>query len=174
MGSAMFELDTVRELPLWAQVLMASRMARRAVLAMPATVSESTRTVLLAGCDAMDRCAAAGEWSKGERAAVKKAMDHQPAGDAQGAKEAVYYAADATHAAHDSLDFSAAESACVGSVQRAMSAAAGAKGLQKLQVLVFMASDLDSVRFACKECGVGRYDGVGAGVMGRLAPVHRD
>jgi len=170
LSNALFELESINKLPLWAQVLIASRMARRAVLAVPSAATP-TRKVLLHACDAMDRCAAAGEWLSAERPAIRKGSSHQPAADAHGAKTAVYYAADATHAAHDSLDFSAAENACEGSVWKAIDAAATAKGVQRVQAMIFLAADLDTVRFACKEARVGRYDRLGSGVMGRMVPV---
>lgn len=170
MGHAIFELDSIGKLPLWAQVLMASRMARRAVLALPKAAPAKTRTALLEGCDAIERCAVAGSWSSEEKV-VRKAMELRPSGVAHWAGEAVYLAGDAAHAANDSLDFSAAESACEGSVWRAIQAAAHS-GMNPLQAATLMAADLNVLRFACEESRVGRYDGLGKGVMGRMFPVY--
>lgn len=172
MEGRIFEVDTYGDLPLWAQVLMASRLVRRAALWLPDDVPEETRQTLLAACDAMDRCAIAGEWLKAERAVVEQAANMDPVADACGAVSAMYYAADATHAAHDSLDFSAAESACTSSAGKAMAEAGKSTGLNPLQVRIFAAADVDLLRFACKEAGVGRYDGLGNGVMERLCPVY--
>ena len=171
MPHSILQLDSIAKLPLWAQVLLASRTARRAALAMPDTVNPTTRSAILAGCEAVERCAVAGNWS-GEEAVIRRAMDLCPSGDASGAGEAVYFAGDAAHAANDATDFSAAESACEGSVRRSLQAAAGAKGLNALQVMMLIAADLSVVSFACGESRIGRYDRLGQGVMGRLFPVH--
>lgn len=172
MEGRIFEVDTYGELPLWAQVLLASRLTRRAALWMPEDVPDETRQTLLKACDAIDRCAIAGDWLKAERAVIEKAANMQPVADACGAVNAVYYTADAAHAAHDSLDFSAAESACTSSAGKAMAEAGKSTGLNPLQVRIFAAADVDLLRFACKEAGVGRYDGLGTAVMGRLCPVY--
>lgn len=172
MGSAIFELEKIGELPLWAQVLIASRVAKRAVLALPNSVDAQTRATLLEGCDAIERCAVAGEWIKAERQAIERAMELHPSGAAGAVGMALYYAADAAHAAHDSLDFSAAQSACVSSARKSMQASMGASGVNPLQVMTFMAADLETVRFACKEGGVRTYDGVGKYVMERICPVY--
>lgn len=172
MASAIFELEKIGELPLWAQVLIASRVAKRAVLALPKNVEAATRATLLEGCDAIERCAVAGEWIKEERPAIQRAMDLQPSGAASAVGMALYYAADAAHAAHDSLDFSAAQSACVSSAWKSMQAAMGGAGLNPLQVMTYMAADLETVRFACKEGNVRTYDGVGKYVMERICPVY--
>lgn len=172
MAGAIFELDAIKDLPLWAQVLIASRMARRAALWLPPDAKPAARNVILAGCDAIDRCAQAGQWLAAEKPAIKEAGDQSLSGRAYQAGQAFYFAADATHAAHDSLDFSAAESACVGSAFKAVACAAESPGLTPLQARIFAAADLDQLRFACKEAGVGRYDGLGTQVMSRLAPVH--
>ena len=172
MEGRIFEVDTYGELPLWAQVLLASRLVRRAALWLPDDLPAETRQTLLAACDAMDRCAIAGECLKAERAVIEKAANMQPVADACGAVNAVYYAADAAHAAHDSLDFSAAESACTSSAGKAMAEAGKSTGLNPLQVRIFAAADVDLLRFACKEAGVGRYGGLGTAVMERLCPVY--
>jgi hypothetical protein len=172
MPNAIFELDTIKDLPLWAQVLMASRMVRRAVLALPPGVPESGPRILLAGCDAMDQCAKAGQNLRSEKAAIGRAERFQPSTITHAAALAMECAADATLAAEASLDFGAAEVACVNSAQRAMTHASESPGLAPLQAQIFMAADLDLLRFACKEARVGRYDGLGEAVFGRMTPVH--
>lgn len=173
MAHAIFNLDAIGELPLWGQVLLASRMARRAAYALGGESMARMRRVLTAGCDAVDRCAQAGAWLDEERAAIGAAREIAASGDDLAAAEAFACVADATHAAHESLDFSAAETACVHSAAKALACAAEAPGLSPLQVRIYAAADLDQLRFACSEAGVGRYDALGLHVMGRLAPVHR-
>lgn len=172
MGSALFEIDAIKDLPLWGQVYIASRMIRRALYVLPASAPETLRKTYEAGCDAIDRCAEAGEWLKSEKPAIKRAGDCKPIRATSQIASAFHYVADATHAAHDSLDFSAAETSSVRSSYTAIGLAACSPGLNALQATIFAASDLDQLRFACKEGNVGRYDGLGSHVIGRMAPIH--
>lgn len=172
MSHAIFELDTIRDLPLWAQVLIASRLCRRAVLWLATDTPTCTRDCLLAGCDAIDRCVQLGQRPEAELEVIKRAVDHEPPRGAECASTAIYYGADAAFAAESSLDFEAAESACTGSVRNTIAAVAGQDTLTPMQVHIFAAADLDLLRFACKESGVGRYDGLSSAVLGRLTPIH--
>jgi hypothetical protein len=168
----LFDLNSHASLPLWAQVLLASRITRRATLWMPRSVSSRAREALIAGCDAIDRCAVAGVVLKAEAPALRKATSFQPDGGSYGAATSMYYAVDAAHAAEGALDFSAAEGSCTASVGKAIAGAAEGPGLNPLQVRILVTSDVDLLAFACKEAGVGRYDGVGKDVPLRLTPVH--
>jgi len=169
---AIFELETFDRLPLWAQVLLASRMVRRAVLALPADVTVSQRDRWLAGLDAIDRSARDGTWSQDDRRAMGVASRMQPVVNGGKVAEAYHWAADATHAAHDSTDFAAAETACTAGVRNAIAHASESPGMSPLQARIFMAGDLDLLRFACEESRIGRYDGLGTAVLSRLTPVH--
>jgi len=162
-------LDT---LPLWAKALAASRIARRAALWMPDSASKNARATFLDACDALDRCALAGERRPADLAIIDKANRVQPGIAEQGASLALYYAADAAHAAESSLDFSAAESACHASMLKAFDAAKSAQGLNPLQVHLFIAADVDILQFACKEARTDKYRGLGQEVAQRLFPVH--
>ncbi|MFT3684551.1 MAG: hypothetical protein QM783_06410 [Phycisphaerales bacterium] len=168
----LFDFNSHETLPLWAQVLLASRMTRRAALWMPRSVSTRAREALVAGCDALDRCTVAGSVLADAKEALRKATSFDPDGGSYGAATAMYYALDAAHAAESSLDFSAAETACTASVGRAIAAAADGPGLNPLQARIFITSDVDLLAFGCKEAGIGRYDGVGPHVPQRLTPVH--
>lgn len=169
---AILQLDTIDKLPLWAQVLIASRLARRAILALPLDVPASVSEVLIPACDAMDRCAERGEYLADQRPIIAHAANYQPTSATHAVSTALYYAADAAHAAHDSLDFSAAESACESSVAKALAAAAQSPGMSALQAATYVAADLDLLRFNCETFAIRRYHGVGAEVMQRLHPVH--
>jgi hypothetical protein len=166
------ELPVLDALPLWAKVLAASRIARRAALWMPNSASENARTLLVQACDAIDRWALAGERLKPDLAIVERAKALRPRAAEQGAVMALFFAADAAHAAESALDFSAAESACHSSMLKAFDAAKGAAGLNPIQVQIFIAADVDLLGFACKEANIDRYQGLGRGVAERLFPVY--
>ncbi|MEK7265283.1 MAG: hypothetical protein AAB227_04200, partial [Pseudomonadota bacterium] len=61
---------------------------------------------------------------------------------------------------------------CIDDVQKAFAAASAAEGMSPLQIRLYAAADLDQLRFACGEAGIGFYDALGPQVMGRLAPVY--
>ncbi|MCB9889214.1 MAG: hypothetical protein H6836_06525 [Planctomycetes bacterium] len=164
------ELERVAELPLWAQVLIAARMARRAALATPNTVSEKTRTLFLAGCEAIELCAVTGQWRNSEKRTMRRAEEQSMPAQAYAASCVFHHAAAATHAASDSLDFSAAETACVNSVCNALVSAFEIEGTNPLQIRILVAADLDLLRFACQENRISRYDALGSAVLGRLPP----
>lgn len=153
--AAIFELDQIKDLPFWAQVLIASRMARRAALWLPANVPQTTRDTLVAACDALDRCAQTGTHASEDTAAIKRADDLPDNAIIHAAAETLRWAADAALAAHDTQDFGAADAACINSSKQAMNWAMQSPGLNPLQVRVFAAADLDTLRFTCKESGVG-------------------
>lgn len=170
--AAIFELDQIKDLPFWAQVLIASRMARRAALWLPANVPQATRDSLVAACDALDRFAQAGTRTSEDTTTIKNADAIPDNAIIHAAAETLRWASDAAMAAHDTQDFGAADAACINSAKQAMNWAMQSPGLNPLQVRVFAAADLDTLRFACKESRVGRYDPLGKDVMGRIAPVY--
>lgn len=170
MTAAIFQLDTLSSLPLWAQVLIASRLARRATLWLPEQTPQDSRNALIARCDILDRCARVGEGGRGELEALAKDTPrvHRLAYEAA---EAVHHAASAAFAAQSSQDFGAAEPSVPAGLHNAMVHASRSHGLSALQVRIFAAADMDLLRFACAEAGIGRYDGLKDAVH-RLAPVH--
>jgi len=171
MTSAIFELDTINDLPLWAQVLVASRACRRAALWLTPQTPDKVRGLLLDACDVIDGFAKAGQRSNKEIAVIKRATDHSAKRDTRQAFSAIYYAGDAAFAAESSTDFEAAEHACTQSVLKSLACVGEQNTLTPLQVRIFVAADLDLLRFACAESGVHRYDGLGESVFGRLASI---
>lgn len=168
--SAIFELDEIPKLPLWAQVLIAARMARRAVLLLPKSFGAGDRKALLDLCDAIGEAAESGEYRHKMMTPLAAKLDAMRRGPAGEAAEAVYWALDAAGAAHGAQSFPV-DATCVRDVQNAIASASRAKELSPLQVRLFAAADLDSLRFACGEARVGFYDALGVDVIGRLAPV---
>lgn len=166
-----FELDQIRTLPLWAQVLIAARMARRATLRLAKGFPDEDRAAMLALCDALDEAAAIGEYWEEKLAPLAARMKALRGGAAGEAADALYWAWDAAGAAHGAQSFPV-DATCVRDVENAIAAASRAEGLTPLQVRLFAAADLEQLRFACGEAHVGFYDALGAHVMGRLAPVY--
>lgn len=171
MPHAIFELDQMDKLPLWALVLMASRAARRAVLSLRGRIAEAEQRARLAGCDALDAAAEAGSCAK-VKEALRRAASAQPTASGREVASSLYFAADAAQAAEASLDFSAAETACVNSVMKSIGEARSVKTMTALQSTILLSSDFDQLRFTCGEARIGRYDGLGRDVMLRLTPVH--
>jgi len=166
------ELAGLDQLPLWGKVLLASRIARRAALWMPNSASDHVRARYVEACDAIDRCAYLGARPQPDLAAIEHAKLHQPSAAERGAAFALYFAADSAHAAESAQDFGAADAACHNSMLKACDAAKAAPGLNPIQVHLFIATDADLIGFACKEHGVGKYQGLGSQVAQRLYPVH--
>ncbi len=171
MPNVLFDLKFYDQLPLWGQVLLASRLLRRAILALPENAPASTRLAMLAGCDAIDRSACAGEVLHADKAELKRAASFQPTCYTMAVATSMNWAVDAVLAAEDSTSFGAAEAACGRSVGTALMWAMEADGMTALQGRIYAATDLDLIRFACAEFRIGRYDGLTKNVMSRLVPI---
>lgn len=169
--SAIFDLDEISKLPLWAQVLLASRMARRATLHSSKSISLTDRKALFDLCEAVDEAAETGEYREMKMRPLADRMKALRGGPLGEAAEACYWAWDAAGAAHGAQSFPV-DATCIRDVQNAISAASRAEGLSPLRVRIFAAADLDLLRFACGEFKVGFYDALGSDVMSRLTPVY--
>lgn len=122
---AIFEFDQIEKLPLRAQALIASRMARRAIFHLPKEFSQADRRAMLDLCDALDRAAATGDLDPvALRDVIEEALATRegPAGEAA---EALYWAWDAAGAAGAALDFPV-DDICVMSALNAIAAASRA------------------------------------------------
>jgi hypothetical protein len=85
--------------------------------------------------------------------------------------EAVHCAVDACRAAEAAQDFPI-DATVTASCKRAFAALAADPRVNRLQLTILIAADLDQVRFACSEIHIQQYNGVTRHVLGRLAPVH--
>lgn len=149
---------------------MAARMARRAIFQLPKDFPENDRAAMLAVCDALDAfCRDGGASMRKMQRHYDKASAFR-GGAAGEAAEALYWAVDATASAEAANDFPV-DQTCIRDSENALAAASRAKGLSALQVRTYAAADLDQLRFACGEAGIGFYDALGTHVMGRMAPV---
>lgn len=126
---------------------------------------------MLSVCDVLDRFCRDGGASMEK---VKPLYDrtYEFRGGAAGeAAEALYWAVDAVASADAANDFPI-DATCIRDAENALASASRAEGLSPLQVRTYAASDLDQLRFACGEAGIGFYDALGGHVMGRMAPVY--
>lgn len=175
MPQGIFEHDSIRELPLWGRVLCAARAARRYVLALPADRPREVRALLLSACDAAETCVRAGACGGRERDVMADGQEARGGASVEAAAEIVGWMADAAHAAHDALDFGAAEGACTNSAMNAI-VLAGSKaklvGMTPLQFSILAASDVDQLLFVCGERRVGTYGALDNEVFARITPVH--
>jgi len=168
---AIFELGEIPKLPLYAQALMASRMARRAIFNLPKDFPGKDRASMLAVCDALDDLCRDGGASMNRMKPLYDRVSSLRGGAAGEAAEALYWAVDATASAEAANDFPV-DQTCIRDVENAFASASRAKGLSALQVRTYAAADLDQLRFACGEASVNFYDALGGAVFGRLAPVY--
>lgn len=168
--AALFELDQISKLPLHAQAFMASRMARRAIFQLPKAFPADGRAAMLAICDALDAFCRDGGASMARMQPLYDRANAFRGGAAGDAAEALYWAVDAIASAEAANAFPV-DQTCIRAAQNAFAAASRVDGLSALQVRIFMAADMDQLRFACGEAGIGFYDALGEHVMGRMAQV---
>ncbi len=168
---AIFELNTIPDQPVWAQVLLASRLARRAALAMRGLVPPDEISIRVRACDLMEEAARIGS-SHRTFPEMKKCVNYDGVPAGIPLSNVLFWAVDTAHAAESTGDFAAAETALINSGRQAFEYAKAIPTMTPLQVAVCLAGDLDQVRFACKECGIARYDPLGKDVFERLAPVY--
>lgn len=167
-------LTGLAEAPAWGKVLLAARLVRRAVLALPG-VDEEMREQMEAACVALERCARDGGIGPAERAQIGHgARAAERAGRwSDGVRAGLSAAIDTAHAAENAAGGSRAGLDCEEGFLRTFRAIKGAAGLNAVQVHLALAADLDLLRFACGEADVGEAaGGLGAQVIGRMFPLH--
>jgi hypothetical protein len=169
MPNAIFELDQYARLPLWAQVLMATRLIRRALRELPAGDDAAVR-LMEAACDAATQCANAGSMSRALEKQLRDGTAYTPTARTVELWSATYYLTDAAAAAQASESFSAADAACTSSVGQVFAHVSESTGMSPLRVRILVAGDLDLLRFACGESRVGTYDPIPDDVLLRLTP----
>lgn len=155
-------------LPLFAQALVAARLARRAVLAM---AGPRELAALLAACDVIESITRRGDgWDAllPEFAALK-GMPRTRSNEA--ALEAVRWAFDSAGAAQGALDFPV-DSVVTHSARRCVQAVCLDPRISAIQIKIIVDADVDQISFACGEVSIGTYDGLTEHIFGRLAPCH--
>ena len=152
----------IESLPIFARVLLASRLARRATLWLAGGGHERVRAGLIVSCDAVERCVLGGD------APAFEVLDlPYPPGVltfiVEACEEACAAARDA--AAGDG-------EACSGHVRVSLAASLESKGFNRIQGAIFLAGDLSQIVFACGEMRIGRHQPLTRQVLERLIPVH--
>lgn len=170
MAHAIFELEKYRDLPLWAQVLLAARIIGRAVGGL-GPQDEQARQIIQRGVAAAIDCALAGDVTR-DLAPVLKSSARMPTHTRTHALAvAMEMLIDAAMAAQASESFSAADTACSNSVGKAIESVSHAPGMNPLRTRILISADLNQLRFACDEAKVGTYDPIPKDVLLRLTPV---
>lgn len=158
----------LKSLPLFAQALVACRLARRAALAMMAGADQA---LALEACDAIEAIARDADGWRDENPPIKALAKIRRTRENESALEAVRWAYDSVGVAQGALDFSV-DATVTGSAQRCINAVCDDPRVSKLQIMIVLDGDIDQIAFACKEGNVNANDGVGGHVLGRLTPCH--
>lgn len=144
-------------LPLFAQALVAARIARRAVLA---TINnEHDRALALAVCDALDAACRRGDGWKSAEAAHERAGAIASNRQTSSTIECLRMAVDSCGAAQASLDFPI-DAPVAASAERAIEAIARDARIGPIQIHIAFAADVDLLAFACEEARINKYDGL--------------
>lgn len=162
------------ELPLSAQVLIASRLLQRAALAMQSALPTALRDLIDLAIAAMQDCAGTRGQVHRHRTLFEHAMAQRDveATDQSGPiRGMLWYAIDATRAADAAQDFPV-DATVMHSTLKSLSALTADARVVPLQLHVLMAADIDLLAHACTEARVDRYAALPDAVFQRLAPVH--
>lgn len=185
----MSRLDSIHhhfdDLPLFARSLTAVRMIRRAVLGIIPAQDDPEHTFIMQICAACEECITNGGGVHKHLQLFKDGMQlrEQPevASDRFARsflRSALWWMIDSVKAADYSQDF--AFDATVGrSAHTCLALLASDPQLNKLQMAVLLASDVDQLHFTCGEINLRRsqslaatYAGLGDYIMQRLTPTH--
>ena len=167
--------DQFGTLPLAGQALIAVRMVRRGALGM-LTNLDPERDLILKTCEAMESCAFEGQGGHRLKPLFKQAMALRDEGgpysaEREALRHALWWAVDAILAA-EMAPAPPVEETVERSARASIQRLGSDRRVNRLQLTVLVAGDLDLIRHACREAGVGRYDALGAYVKERLTPVH--
>lgn len=169
--SRFLDLSGIDELPLWAQITLLARLARRMTLGWR-DLTDAQRQPMLTACDRMLTAAATGNCKAEDRVAFAFAFDHATNLKADALARTLFYAGDATLAAMRADETSWGDSTAVTSTRKALQAALSAAQFGHLQVRIAIAADADLLAFACGEERLGRLDVMTPHVFGRLMPAN--
>ncbi len=170
--AAIFELDQFGQLPLWAQVLLVARMVRRAKLSFETLLAAHAVTLVDEACTVLERSAEQGDIARADEEKLEEGKTlRDQAGPVALVGESLWWVIDAAGAAQAAQDFPV-DATVTNSALNAIRSIAADDRFNSLQIQVVMAGDFDLLRFACKEAGIGTYNGLTTAVAGNLPPLH--
>lgn len=155
-------------LPVFAQSLVACRVARRAVQAM---LTDLERNVALSACDALEDftkqggASCAGQPNLGALASISAGREQRAA------FEALHFACCAVTAAQRRIA-APVDSNAIYFVGRCIAAVNSDPRISKMQVAIILKGDIDQLSFICHEAKIGTFDGVSDYVLARITPCH--
>jgi hypothetical protein len=170
------------ELPEFGQALIAVRMVERAVKG-KLPEGDPERELILKACAAAQQCAHDGQGTYFLKDLFRQVMNLLDAADSPDAprgnlRMAAWYMIDAINAAEAAQEF-AIDGTATRSARKSLAALQQDRELNGLQMLLLLSGDVDQVHFACEEDRrlpsqnlAAKHQGLGAHVMGRMAPVH--
>ncbi len=158
----------LESLPLFAQALVACRMARRAVQAM---LNGADEKCALLGCDAIESVIELGVGWCDDNPVLSSLARISSTRDNEAALVALNCAIGSVGAAQSAIDFPVSTNVSP-FVQRCIEAVVTDPRISKVQVVIILKSDIDQITFACKEAKIDTCDGVSDYVLGRLTPCH--
>lgn len=163
----------IRELPLWAESLLAARMVRRAALAHFGEAPSELRDKVMEALDTMEECSRTGQPTRAQKALLQEAYRFRDTAKRQEMPllSGLYYAADSTLAADAAQDFPIDGTVAM-SALRAIESLQTDRRFSALQIRILLASDVDLLQFSCEKSIGHRYAGLGAAVVNNLTPMH--
>lgn len=169
--SRFLDFTGIDALPLWAQVTLAARVARRMSLGWR-NLTDVQREPLLRACDCMLAAARTALWQPSDRAVVSLAVEHATSLRADALARTMRHAGDAALAAASAVVPTQSETTTAASVYRALRAACSAHIFGELQVRIVIAADADLLAFACSEAQLNRVAPLTPAIVTRLVPAH--
>lgn len=166
-------------LPLCGQALLGARMIRRAVMAVMSEATHSAdaeRELMMRVCDTIEACARDGTGTQNAKPLFAEAralrdLRDRFASERGPLRHALWWVIDASRAADlaQELPF---EGCVTPALLNAVAALGTDRRINRLQITILLAGDLDLIAFSCGEAGIGRFEGVTNYVLERLPPVH--
>jgi hypothetical protein len=160
--------DPLAALPLFAQALLATRLARRASLAM---LLNRDHELAIALCDQLELIARDGDGWRADLPAFKAVERLKRTPQTSAALDATRWAFDATGAAQAASDVPVDDTVTF-SLRKCEWVIKQDPRISALQLDILIASDADQLAFACSEIKLDRYAGLTHHVLSRLAPCH--
>ncbi len=158
----------IARLPLFAQPIVASRLARRAALTL---LANDEQRYAIGACETIELICELGDGWGSDHLALSSLAKISPSRDSETVVEAIRLAFDSAGAAQGALDFPV-DSTVTASALRGVQTVIAYPRFSPLQIMILVESDIDLLTFTCQEMKVSTYDAVGRHVLGRLTPCH--